>query len=79
MPTPVRAERVLIVRLPRVHPLMLLPAALLAALMLPLLLALAAAAVAALAVGGVTYPALLALHHLLAAVTTYQPRTEVTP
>lgn len=65
------AAPVVWLRLPRMHPWMILPAALLAALMLPLVVLAAAVAIAAAAVGGATYPVLAALHSLFIAVINY--------
>ena len=73
---PVRVAQtgaLLMVVVPKMHPLMLLPSALIAALMLPLATALAAAAIATWIVAGATLPLLGLLYRALTAITNYHP------
>ena len=75
-PLPVRVAQtgaLLMVVVPRVHPLMLLPSALIAAVMLPLATVLAAAAIAAWLVAGATVPLLGLLFRALVATINYRP------
>ena len=76
---PVRVAQtgaLLMVVVPRVHPLMLLPSALVAAVMLPLATVLAAAVVAAWAVYGATWPVLGLLFRALIVLVNYAPEVK---
>ncbi|RKN40784.1 hypothetical protein [Streptomyces hoynatensis] len=76
---PVRVAQtgaLLMVVVPKVHPLMLLPSALIAALMLPLATVLAAAAVATWIVAGAALPLLGLLYRALIAIANYRPEVK---
>ena len=73
LPAPPPPPWTVTVVLPKVHPLMLLPAAVIAALLLPLLTALYAATVAAWMVTGLTWPLIGLLFRALTAITNYHP------